>query len=72
LSNNIEKSIKLFIEAKQLMPGGVNSPVRAFKNIKSNPIFFKSAKGPYLYRFLGSNDYGPLSPHVGRGGKETG
>ena len=29
------------------MPGGVNSPVRAFKNIKSNPIFFKSAKGPY-------------------------
>ena len=31
------------------MPGGVNSPVRAFKNIKSNPIFFKSAKGPYLY-----------------------
>ena len=27
------------------MPGGVNSPVRAFKNIKSNPIFFKSAKG---------------------------
>ena len=47
--SNIEKSIKLFIEAKQLMPGGVNSPVRAFKNIKSNPIFFKSAKGPYLY-----------------------
>jgi len=31
------------------MPGGVNSPVRAFKNIKSNPIFFKSAKGPFLY-----------------------
>jgi len=46
--NNIEESIRLFIEAKQLMPGGVNSPVRAFKNIKGNPIFFKSAKGPYL------------------------
>ena len=30
------------------MPGGVNSPVRAFKNVGSNPIFFKSAKGPIL------------------------
>ena len=30
------------------MPGGVNSPVRAFKNINGNPIFFKKAKGPYL------------------------
>ena len=47
--NKIEKSLELFLEAKQLMPGGVNSPVRAFKNIKSNPIFFKSAKGPFLY-----------------------
>lgn len=31
------------------MPGGVNSPVRAFKNIDGNPIFFKKAKGPYVY-----------------------
>ena len=31
------------------MPGGVNSPVRAFKNINGNPIFFKKAEGPYLY-----------------------
>ena len=30
------------------MPGGVNSPVRAFKNINKNPIFFKSAKGSIL------------------------
>jgi len=30
------------------MPGGVNSPVRAFKNVGNNPIFFKSAKGPIL------------------------
>jgi glutamate-1-semialdehyde 2,1-aminomutase len=30
------------------MPGGVNSPVRAFKNVGTNPIFFKSAKGPIL------------------------
>lgn len=47
--NKIEKSLKLFLEAKQLMPGGVNSPVRAFKNIKGSPIFFKSAKGPFLH-----------------------
>jgi len=31
------------------MPGGVNSPVRAFKNIDGNPIFFKKAKGAYLF-----------------------
>lgn len=30
------------------MPGGVNSPVRAFKNVGTDPIFFKSAKGPIL------------------------
>ena len=47
--NNIEKSIALFNQAKTLMPGGVNSPVRAFKNINGNPIFFKKAEGPYLY-----------------------
>ena len=54
--SNIEKSIKLFIEAKQLMPGGVNSPVRAFKNINGNPIFFEKAKGAYLYDADG-NEY---------------
>ncbi|MDA8890559.1 glutamate-1-semialdehyde 2,1-aminomutase, partial [Gammaproteobacteria bacterium] len=32
-----------------LMPGGVNSPVRAFKNINGNPIFFERASGAYLY-----------------------
>ena len=47
--NNIKKSIKLFEEAKLHMPGGVNSPVRAFKNIDGNPIFFKKAKGAYVY-----------------------
>tara|TARA_B100000674_G_scaffold192472_1_gene156765 strand:+ start:310 stop:594 length:285 start_codon:yes stop_codon:yes gene_type:complete len=30
------------------MPGGVNSPVRAFKNVDGKPVFFKSAKGPTL------------------------
>jgi glutamate-1-semialdehyde 2,1-aminomutase len=47
--NKIDKSIALFKEAKTLMPGGVNSPVRAFKNINGNPIFFERASGAYLY-----------------------
>ena len=46
--NKINKSIELKKEAKLQMPGGVNSPVRAFKNINGNPILFKKAKGPYL------------------------
>ena len=47
--NNIDKSIELFNKAKLLMPGGVNSPVRAFKNINGNPIFFERAEGAYLF-----------------------
>ena len=47
--NKINKSIELFKEAKLHMPGGVNSPVRAFKNIDGNPIFFKKAKGAYIF-----------------------
>ena len=47
--NKIDKSIALFNEAKALMPGGVNSPVRAFKNIHGNPIFFEKAEGAYLF-----------------------
>tara|TARA_B100001564_G_scaffold338401_1_gene330204 strand:- start:75 stop:1364 length:1290 start_codon:yes stop_codon:yes gene_type:complete len=47
--NKINKSIELFKEAKLHMPGGVNSPVRAFKNIDGNPIFFKKAKGPFVF-----------------------
>ena len=38
------------------MPGGVNSPVRAFKNINGNPIFFEKAKGAYLFDADG-NEY---------------
>ena len=45
--NKIDKSVQLFEEALLLMPGGVNSPVRGFKNINGNPIFFESAKGAY-------------------------
>ena len=54
--NKIDKSIALFKEAKTLMPGGVNSPVRAFKNINGNPIFFERASGAYLYDADG-NEY---------------
>lgn len=45
----ISKSIELFDKAQKYIPGGVNSPVRAFKSVGGNPIFIKSAKGAYLY-----------------------
>jgi glutamate-1-semialdehyde 2,1-aminomutase len=39
----------LFQEAQQLLPGGVNSPVRAFRGVGGNPVFIDHAAGPYLY-----------------------
>lgn len=42
-------SNELFEQAKQHIPGGVNSPVRAFKSVGGNPIFIKKAAGTYLY-----------------------
>jgi glutamate-1-semialdehyde 2,1-aminomutase len=45
----IQKSIELFERAQQSIPGGVNSPVRAFKSVGGTPIFIKKAKGAYLY-----------------------
>lgn len=42
------KSQSLFQQAKQSIPGGVNSPVRAFTGVGGDPIFFKSANGAYL------------------------
>ncbi|ASV30995.1 glutamate-1-semialdehyde 2,1-aminomutase [Maribacter cobaltidurans] len=44
-----KRSSALFAEAKQYIPGGVNSPVRAFKAVGGEPIFVKEAKGAYLY-----------------------
>jgi glutamate-1-semialdehyde 2,1-aminomutase len=44
-----QKSKKLFQDAAKVIPGGVNSPVRAFKAVGSKPIFIDKAKGPYLY-----------------------
>jgi glutamate-1-semialdehyde 2,1-aminomutase len=46
---NNSKSNELFEQAKQHIPGGVNSPVRAFKSVGGNPIFIKKAAGTYLY-----------------------
>lgn len=43
-----QRSSALFDEAKKYIPGGVNSPVRAFKSVGGVPIFMKSAKGAYL------------------------
>lgn len=45
----MSRSTQLFTEAQQVIPGGVNSPVRAFKAVGGSPIFFKKAAGPYLY-----------------------
>ena len=44
-----QRSSKLFIESKEFIPGGVNSPVRAFKAVGGTPVFIKKAKGAYLY-----------------------
>lgn len=51
-----EKSKAAFLEAKQLMPGGVNSPVRAFKSVKMDPIFMARGKGSKIYDIDG-NEY---------------
>lgn len=50
------KSNALFEKAKKVIPGGVNSPVRSFKGVGGSPIYFQSAKGPYLYDVDG-NEY---------------
>ncbi|TWW01480.1 glutamate-1-semialdehyde 2,1-aminomutase [Chitinophaga pinensis] len=60
------QSKALFEKAKQVIPGGVNSPVRAFKGVGGSPIFMKSAKGAYMYDVDGNryidyiNSWGPM------------
>ncbi|WP_373075629.1 aminotransferase class III-fold pyridoxal phosphate-dependent enzyme, partial [Zeaxanthinibacter enoshimensis] len=44
-----QRSSALFKEAQQYIPGGVNSPVRAFKAVGGTPVFVKEAKGAYFY-----------------------
>jgi glutamate-1-semialdehyde 2,1-aminomutase len=50
------KSIEAFKEAKELLPGGVNSPVRAFKSVKMDPLFMERGKGAKIYDIDG-NEY---------------
>lgn len=63
---NITKSISLFQEAQTLLPGGVDSPVRAFRAVGGQPLFIERGEGPYLYDVDGNRyiDYvlswGPL------------
>ena len=45
---NTSKSSELYEQSKKYIPGGVNSPVRAFKSVGMDPIFVKSAKGAYI------------------------
>jgi len=46
---NHERSSFLFEQAKAAIPGGVNSPVRAFKSVGADPLFIKKASGCYIY-----------------------
>ena len=46
---NHDQSHALFSRAQQLLPGGVNSPVRAFKSVGGEPFFVERADGAYLY-----------------------
>ena len=63
---NISKSQQLFSRAQESIPGGVNSPVRAFKSVGGTPIFLQKAKGAYLYDADGNqyidyiNSWGPM------------
>ena len=45
---NIQKSVELFNEAKELLPGGVDSPVRAFRAVGGQPLFIEKGEGAYL------------------------
>lgn len=53
---NHERSVQHYQEAVNLMPGGVNSPVRAFKSVGMNPVFMERGKGSKIYDVDG-NEY---------------
>ena len=63
---NISTSQELFEKAQRFIPGGVNSPVRAFRAVGGSPVFIKSASGPYVYDEDGNeyieliNSWGPM------------
>jgi glutamate-1-semialdehyde 2,1-aminomutase len=64
---NTAKSSRLFEEAKKYIPGGVNSPVRAFKSVGGDPVFIKSGNGSRIIDVDG-NEYieyiGSWGPHI--------
>lgn len=66
MSYNITKSKELFERAQRSIPGGVNSPVRAFKSVGGTPLFMTRAKGAYMYdadnnRYIDYiNSWGPM------------
>tara|TARA_B110000014_G_scaffold2638_1_gene2011 strand:- start:3097 stop:4380 length:1284 start_codon:yes stop_codon:yes gene_type:complete len=70
-----KKSIKAFQESSKVIPGGVNSPVRAFKSVGCDPVFFERGKGSKLYDIDGNkyidcvSSWGPLI--FGHSDKET-
>ncbi len=61
-----KRSSELFVAANKVIPGGVNSPVRAFKGVGGTPIFVREAKGAYLFDEDGNrlidyiNSWGPM------------
>lgn len=65
-SDKNQLSRQLFSRAQQSIPGGVNSPVRAFKSVGGNPIFMNHARGAYLFDADGNryidyiNSWGPM------------
>ncbi len=60
------RSAALFAEAQQYIPGGVNSPVRAFKSVGGDPLFMERGEGPYIFDMDGNRyvdhvmSWGPL------------
>ncbi len=78
----MQRTHELFQQARELIPGGVNSPVRAFKGVGGEPIFFERGEGPYMWDVDGKryvdyvNSWGPLiaghaDPEIVRRVQET-
>jgi len=66
MTYDYKKSQQLFERAQKSIPGGVNSPVRAFKSVGGTPVFMERAKGAYMYDADGNkyidyiNSWGPM------------
>ena len=60
-----DRSKALYERACKVMPGGVNSPVRAFRAVGATPVFIERGEGPYIYDADGNRyiDYVGEAPH---------